>query len=646
MLLFRLFERLLEPTAPPEDTVPPSGLVAFYWYYARQARWLVGALFVAGFLVAILDTTIPVFIGRVVTLISNHAPGTLLREAGPQLLGMVAVLLILRPMALLLQALITNQAIAASLTNLIRWQSHWYVVRQSWTFFQNDFAGRIANRIMQTGPALRESVVAGTNAVWYIFVYGGSAIFLMSSSDVRLAIPVMLWFLGYAVFLSYFVPRLRDRSREMSEVRSALTGRIVDSYTNILTVKLFARPRDEDEFVRAAVDEHTVTFRRQLRLITMFSLTLTLLNASMVVGTGVAAVWLWTSGKIPVGVVAMALPLTWQIANIAGWVAQNVTAIFENVGVVQDGMRSISVPRLMPDRPGAATLKVDKGAVRFEDVRFGYGTSRGVLHGIDLDIAPGERLGLIGTSGAGKSTLVNLLLRFYEVEAGRILIDGQDIAQVTQESLRSHIAMVTQDTSLLHRSITDNIRYGRPTATRRGGAGGRRPGPCAGVHRDPGGLAGPARLRRPCRRARGQALRRPAPAHRHRPGDPEERAHPGAGRGDLGAGFRGRGRDPGAAGRAHEGAHGDRHRPPAFDHLAHGPADRPRPRPHRRAGDPCRAAGRRRRLCPALAPPVRRLHRCRRARRPGRSAGARCDPGGAAGVIQLDREISPRHRKS
>ena len=374
MLLFRLFERLLEPTAPPEDTVPPSGLVAFYWHYARQARWLVGALFVAGFLVAVLDTTIPVFIGRVVTLISNHEPGTLLREAGPQLLGMVAVLLILRPVALLLQALITNQAIAASLTNLIRWQSHWHVVRQSWTFFQNDFAGRIANRIMQTGPALRESVVAGTNAVWYILVYGGSAIFLMSSSDVRLAIPVMLWFLGYAVFLSYFVPRLRDRSREMSEVRSALTGRIVDSYTNILTVKLFARPRDEDDFVRAAVDEHTVTFRRQLRLITLFSLTLTLLNASMVVGTGVAAVWLWTSGKIPVGVVAMALPLTWQIANIAGWVAQNVTAIFENVGVVQDGMRSISVPRLMPDKPGAATLKVEKGAVRFEDVRFGYGT--------------------------------------------------------------------------------------------------------------------------------------------------------------------------------------------------------------------------------------------------------------------------------
>jgi ATP-binding cassette subfamily B multidrug efflux pump len=465
MRLFRLFEHLLEPTAPPVDQVPPAGLMAFYWHYARQARWLVGALFLAGFVVAVLDTMIPVFIGRVVTLISTHDPRTLLSDAGPQLLGMVLVLLLLRPTALLLQALITNQSIAASLTNLIRWQSHWYVVRQSWSFFQNDFAGRIANRIMQTGPALRESVVAGTNAVWYILVYGSSAMFLMSSSDIRLAVPVMLWFLGYAVFLTYFVPRLRDRSREMSEVRSALTGRIVDSYTNILTVKLFARPRDEDEFVRLAVDEHTRTFRRQLRLTTMFSLTLTLLNAFMVVGTAVVAVWLWIGGRIPVGTVAMALPLTWQIANIAGWVAQNVTAIFENVGVVQDGMRSISVPRQMPDRPGAMALKVEKGAVRFEDVRFGYGTSRGVLQGINLAIAPGERVGLIGQSGAGKSTLVNILLRFYEVEAGRILIDGQDIAQVTQESLRSHIAMVTQDTSLLHRSITDNIRYGRPSAS-------------------------------------------------------------------------------------------------------------------------------------------------------------------------------------
>src|ERR1051326_7314226 len=465
MTPFRFFERLLEPTALPPDATPPAGLGSFYWHYARQARWLVVALFCTGFMVAALDSTIPVFIGRVVTLISNRAPGALLTEAWPQLLGMALVLLLVRPMALLLQSLITNQAIAAGLTNLIRWQSHWHVVRQSWTFFQNDFAGRIANRIMQTGPALRESVVAGTNAVWYILVYVTSAIVLMAASDARLAAPVLLWFAGYAVFLRFFVPRLRDRSPQMSQMGSTLTGRVVDSYTNILTVKLFARPRDEDDFVRAAVDQHTSAFRAQLRLITLFSLTLTTLNASMVVGTGAIAVWLWNRGSVPIGTVAMALPLTWQIANIAGWVAQNVTAIFENVGVVQDGMRSIAIPHQMTDRPDAATLRVEQGRVVFEDVRFGYGTARGVLHGIDLTIRPGERVGLIGRSGAGKSTLVNLLLRFYELEGGRILIDGQDIAQVTQESLRRRIAMVTQDTSLLHRSIRDNIRYGRPEAS-------------------------------------------------------------------------------------------------------------------------------------------------------------------------------------
>ncbi len=467
MRLFRFFERQLEPTERSGEAPPPVGLAAFYWHYARQARGLVAALFVAGFLVALLDATIPVFIGRVVTLASSHAPGTLLQASWPQMLGMALILLVLRPMALLLQALITNQAIAPGLTNLIRWQSHWHVVRQSWTFFQNDFAGRIANRIMQTGPALRESVVAGTNAVWYILVYGGSAVLLLASNDIRLAVPVLLWFVGYAAFLRYFVPRLRDRSREMSEVRSALTGRVVDSYTNILTVKLFARPRDEDEFVRHAVGEHTDAFRRQLRLITLFGLTLTSLNALMVVGTGVVAIWLWNAGHIAVGTLAMALPLTWQIANIAGWVAQNVTAIFENVGVVQDGMRSIAVPRQMRDQPDAVELKVSRGGIRFEGVRFGYGTVRGVLQHIDLTIAPGERVGLVGQSGSGKSTLVNVLLRFFDLEAGRILIDGQDIADVMQESLRAHIAMVTQDTSLLHRSIRDNIRYGRPSASER-----------------------------------------------------------------------------------------------------------------------------------------------------------------------------------
>ncbi|HEX7006545.1 MAG TPA: ABC transporter ATP-binding protein, partial [Alphaproteobacteria bacterium] len=331
-------------------------------------------------------------------------------------------------------------------------------------FFQNDFAGRIANRVMHTGPALRESIVASTNAVWYILVYGTGAIALLASNDAVLTVPIVLWFAGYCVLLRVFVPRLRNRSRDLSEVRSSLTGRVVDSYTNILTVKLFARPRDEDAFVRAAVDAHTAAFRRQLRLITLFGLSLGTLNALMVVGTAGVAVALWIRGQVEIGTVAMALPLSWQIANIAGWVAQSVTSIFENVGVVQDGMRSIAVPRQMQDPPDAGTLEIQRGRVRFENVHFGYGTERGVLHGIDLEVAPGERVGLVGPSGAGKSTLVNLLLRFYTLEAGRITIDGQDITRITEESLRRHIAMVTQDTSLLHRSIRDNIRYGRPEA--------------------------------------------------------------------------------------------------------------------------------------------------------------------------------------
>ena len=465
MRVFQFFEALLEPTALPPGPPPPPGLLAFYWHYARQARHLVAALFITGFVAAIVDTTIPVFIGHVVTLVSSHAPGTLIHDHWPQLVAMALVLLVARPGALLLQNLITNQGIVPGFSNLIRWQSHWHVVRQSWAFFQNDFAGRIAQRVMQTGPSLRESVVSATNAVWYILVYGTGAILLLASNDLRLTIPVLAWFTGYAALLRYFVPRLRTRSRRMSETRSQLTGRVVDSYTNIATVKLFARPRDEDEFVRAAVDDLTEAHRDQLRLTTLLGLSLAAANASLVVGTGVIAIWLWNDGRIAVGTIAMALPLTWHIAAIAGWVAQNVTTIFENIGVVQEGMRSIAVPRQMPDRPDAVELQVTRGAVRFEGVRFGYGTARGVLHGIDLAVAPGERVGLVGPSGAGKSTLVNLLLRFFDPEGGRILIDGQDLATVTQESLRAQIAMITQATSLLPRSIRDNLRYGRPQAS-------------------------------------------------------------------------------------------------------------------------------------------------------------------------------------
>jgi ATP-binding cassette subfamily B multidrug efflux pump len=416
-------------------------------------------------LVALLDSTIPVFMGRIVTLITASPPDELFAKFWPHLLGMALVLLIARPFALTAQNLIANQAISANVSNRIRWQNHWYVVRQSWAFFQNDFAGRIANRVMQTGPAIRETLVALLTSVWYIMVYGTTALFLLASADPVLALPVALWFAGYFLLLRILVPRMRDRSKDVSEGRSMLTGRIVDSYTNILTVKLFARAREEDAYVRDAIDQHTGLFYRSLRLNTLFSFCLSTLNALMVTGTGAMALVLWTRGKVEVGTVAMALPLAWQIVNIAGWVALQITTIFENVGVIQEGMMTIARPIALTDPPDAPALKVTRGEIRFEDVSFGYGRASGVIDDLTLTVEPGEKIGLIGRSGAGKSTLVNLLLRFFDLEGGRILIDSQDIATVTQESLRAQICVVTQDTSLLHRSIRENIRYGRPRAS-------------------------------------------------------------------------------------------------------------------------------------------------------------------------------------
>jgi ATP-binding cassette, subfamily B, multidrug efflux pump len=474
---FRLFESLIDPVARPGERAarllgspvpeapPPRGLLGFYWHFVRQARGLFAALFLAGLLVALVDAAIPTIIGRLVALLSTHPPDRLWAEAWPTLLGMAAIVLVGRPLALLLQNLITQQGINANVTSMIRWQSHWHVIRQGLPFFQEDFAGRIANRVMQAGPALRESVVQVVNAVWYILVYGTAALLLLGGADWRLALPILAWFLLYAALLRFLVPRMRERSREASAQRSALTGRIVDSYTNVQTVKLFARAREEDAFAREGVVALTEAFRRQMRLVTLNGFALGTLNASMITATAATAVWLWTRGEIGIGAVATALPMAWQIANISGWVAFNVASIFESIGVVQEAMGSVAVPPTAPDPPGAAPLRVARGEIRFEGVRFGYGREgAGVLDGLDLRIRPGERVGLVGHSGAGKSTLVNLLLGFFRPEEGRILVDGQDIAGVTQESLRAAIGVVTQDTALLHRSIRDNIRYGRPEA--------------------------------------------------------------------------------------------------------------------------------------------------------------------------------------
>jgi ATP-binding cassette subfamily B multidrug efflux pump len=465
--MFDYLQSRVRGTASTGPGAPPPGLIAFYWHFVRQTRTWYVAMFATSLAVALIDTLIPLFIGKLVTLMQAADRQAALAQQTPLLMAMLGAVLVVRPLVLLLDVAIRQNALIPGATSLIRWQSHWHVIRQGLPFFQNDFAGRIANRVMQTAMSLRESVMSAIRAVWYIAVYGIGALVLMGMVDWRLAVPTALWFAGYAVFLRHFVPRMRDLSKASSEVRSLVMARVVDSYTNILTVKLFARLADEDDYVSEVIDQHQAAVGAHMRLISKFMFCLSALNALLLAGTAVAGLWLWAQGAVSAGVVATALPLAWQIANAAGWVSWEVTGIFENIGVVQEGMQTIAVPQTGLDRPGATDLVVARGEIRFDKVGFSYGRQDGarVLDGLSFTVRPGERVGLVGRSGAGKSTLVNLLLRFYEVEEGRILIDGQDIAQVTQESLRAAIGMVTQDTSLLHRSIAANIRYGRPGAS-------------------------------------------------------------------------------------------------------------------------------------------------------------------------------------
>jgi ATP-binding cassette subfamily B multidrug efflux pump len=466
--MFAFFEQLVRPTDIPEKS-PPSGLLAFYWHFVSQTKGLYAALFATGLAVALIDTLIPVFIGHLVQIMEATARAEALQDATPMLGGMLLLVLVGRPMAILIDSFIRHNAVVPGVTSLIRWQSHWHVIRQSWTLFQNDFAGRIANRVMNTSDAVRECVVSSIHAVWYIAVYGVSALYLMGTADWRLAIPTALWFISYILFLHYFVPRMRDLSRHSSERSSILMGRVVDSYTNILTVKLFSRASDEDAYVREAVEDHTGAIAAHMRLITKFTTVLAVLNALLLASTSAIGLSLWSEGVLEAGIVAMAVPLAWTLANTAGWVSWEMTRTFENIGVVQEGMQTIAVTDTLIDMPAARNLDVSKvhGELRFERLSFTYGRSDGrkVLDSLNCTIRPGERVGLVGSSGAGKSTLINLLLRFYEIEEGTIRIDGHDIRELTQDSLRRAIGVVAQDTSLLHRSIAENIAYGSPGAT-------------------------------------------------------------------------------------------------------------------------------------------------------------------------------------
>ncbi len=464
--MFRFFETGIDPFRRHDVTMPPARLLGFYWNYCRQVWPFLLCLMAVGLVVSLIEVAMLRFIGSLVDLLRATKPDRVLDDYGPTFLWMGFVILVARPLSTWAHDLLTQQAIAPGMTNLVRWQTHRFVLRQSISFFANDFAGRIASKIIQTGPSLRESVVQIIDALWFVTIFSVSALVIFAQADWRLACPLGLWILAYTVTLRHYVPQIRDKSAMMSEMRSALTGRIVDSYTNIQTVKLFAHPEREDDYARDALTEHTATFQSETRLITLMNGTVSMLNSVLIVGTGGLAVWLWLRGAVSLGDIALASGLAIRITNMSGWIMWVSVGVFENMGTVQEGMETIARPHALVDRPDAPALLASRGAIRLEKVRFHYGKASGVIDDLSLSIEPGEKIGLVGRSGAGKSTLVQLLLRFYDVERGRILIDGQDIAGVTQESLRRQIGMVTQDTSLLHRSVADNIRYGRPDASR------------------------------------------------------------------------------------------------------------------------------------------------------------------------------------
>ena len=464
-MLYRRFEKLIDIFREAPTAAPPDRVLPFYTYYLRQVWPSFVALLVVGLFAALVEVALFSYLSRIIDLAQGTPNADFFKVHGAELAWMAVVALILRPVFVGLHDLLVHQTLSPGMTSMIRWQNHSYVLKQSLNFFQNDFAGRIAQRIMQTGNSLRDSAVQAVDALWHVLIDAISSLVLFAEADWRLMIPLLTWIAAYIAALCYFVPRVKERSVVSSDARSKLMGRIVDGYTNITTLKLFAHTNFEQQYAREAIAEQTEKSQLAGRVVTSMDVVITTMNGLLIVGTTGLALWLWTQSLISVGAIALATGLVIRIVNMSGWIMWVVNGIFENIGMVQDGLQTIAQPISVTDREPAPRLEVTRGEVRFEHVAFHYGKKSGIISDLNLVIKPGEKIGLIGPSGAGKSTLVNLLLRLYDVQGGQILIDGQNIAHVAQESLRERIGMITQDTSLLHRSIRDNLLYGKPDAT-------------------------------------------------------------------------------------------------------------------------------------------------------------------------------------
>lgn len=464
--MFKWFENLVDPFEKTELGVPPRGFWAFCWYYTKPMWPILACVSLFGTLVALLEVYIFTFLGELVTWLETSDPETFLENNWPTLLFMLAVLLVLRPAVEVFWQLFFHQGLMGNYPMSIRWRVHRYMLRQSVSFYQNDFAGRIATKLMQTALGVREVVSRIADILVYVSVYFTAAVFVVAGANIWLSLPFLAWLAAYLATIRFFVPKLQVVSRKQADARSLMTGHVVDAYTNITTVKLFSHAEREEAYAKVSMKGFLQTVFHQMRLVTCLDLTLVFINVLLLTSIGGLSIVLWQAGTVTIGEVTVAVAFVLRLQGMAHWILWELAGLFENIGTVQDGIATISRERDVVDVPGAGALDISAGEVRFENVRFHYGKTAGVIEDLNLTIKPGEKIGLIGRSGAGKSTLVNLLLRFYDLEGGRVLIDGQNIADVQQDDLRAKIGVVTQDTSLLHRSIFENVAYGKAEVSR------------------------------------------------------------------------------------------------------------------------------------------------------------------------------------
>ena len=463
--MFSFFEKLLDPFPQELPTRPPANLFAFCLHYTRGAWPLIFLTATLVTLVAATEVLLFSFMGSIVDWLSQVDKTTFLQVERSTLVWIGAVALLALPLLTLALTLVSHQSIAGNYPMRIRWQAHRYLLRQSFGFYQDEFAGRIATKVMQTALGVREAVMKIADILVYISVYFAGALLLVSSFDIWMSVPFIVWLILYITLLSFLLPRLHKVAEQQADARSDMTGRIVDSYTNIMTVKLFAHAGQEERYARTSMDKFMVTVYRMMRLATSLEVLVEVLNAMLLFSVGFIAIWSWLNDIASVGAVAVSVGLVLRMHGLSHWIMWEMSSLFENLGMAQDGMNTIAQVQSVTDISDAPDLKVSKGSIEFEHIGFHYGKESGVIDDFSLSIRPGEKVGLVGRSGAGKTTLMNVLLRLFDLKQGRILIDGQDISKVDQESLRLQIGVVTQDTSLLHRSVRENIAYGRQDAS-------------------------------------------------------------------------------------------------------------------------------------------------------------------------------------